>query len=774
MRPLLLGKGWFPDELGGLDRYFRGLYEALADAGVPARAVVVGPADEGPPGVTAASSHGAPLVRRLVAFHRAASGAAAAADVVDAHFALYAAGPVLFGSLRGLPLVVHFHGSWTEESVAAGDPGLLRAAIRRSLERAVYQRAATIVVLSQAFKQELVERYGIPPWTIRVIPPGVEVARFTPGDRDAARARFGVPSDAFLAVAVRRLVPRMGLDVLLDAVARLRDVGAAQPIVLVAGDGAGRSGLEGRARELRLDGAVRFLGRIPDDAVVDLYRAADLNVVPSRALEGFGLVVLEAAACGTPSLVTHVGGLPEAVAHIDRRLVVPPGDAAAMATAIENVMQRRLVLPSRTAVRAAVKEMGWERTAAATCRALQDARRGGRDDRLRVVYLDHVARLSGAELALLRLLPKLHGVDAHVILGEDGPLADRFRTGGVSVEVLPVPVAARDLRKDDVGLVRSTSVASVAALTYVVRLARRLRRLRPDLVHTNTLKAGVYGSVAAKLAGVPVVWHVRDRIDEDYLSRTGVRLVRMMTNRLPDGILVNSEATKLTLGEAANLCVLPSVIPEVMDAPAERTNPSRSPRTPLRIGMVGRLAPWKGQHIFLEAFARAFPDGEAEAVIIGSALFGEDDYAQELSRLADRLGIAGRVDMRGFRDDVWEELARLDILVHASVTPEPFGQVVVEGMAAGLPVITTTEGGPAEFVEHERTALQVPPKDEEALAGALSRLAADPALRSRLGTAARRKALEVRGDDVSEQVMEVYRRALWQGPRRPQAAGAVR
>ena len=126
--------------------------------------------------------------------------------------------------------------------------------------------------------------------------------------------------------------------------------------------------------------------------------------------------------------------------------------------------------------------------------------------------------------------------------------------------------------------------------------------------------------------------------------------------------------------------------------------------------------------------------------------------------------------MRGFREDVWAELARLDMLVHASVTPEPFGQVVVEGMAAGLPVITTTEGGPAEFVEHERTALQVPPKDKDALAAALRRLAADPALRSRLGAAARSKALEARGDHVSEDVMEVYRRALRHG-RRSQSAG---
>ena len=120
---------------------------------------------------------------------------------------------------------------------------------------------------------------------------------------------------------------------------------------------------------------------------------------------------------------------------------------------------------------------------------------------------------------------------------------------------------------------------------------------------------------------------------------------------------------------------------------------SVNPDRPFTVGMVGWLSPWKGQDVFLRAFALAFPNGAARARAIGSAMFGEDAYATSLTELCDELGLTGRVDFRGFQADIPAELAELDVLVHATVIPEPFGQVVVEGMAAGLPVIASHAGG---------------------------------------------------------------------------------
>jgi glycosyltransferase involved in cell wall biosynthesis len=172
--------------------------------------------------------------------------------------------------------------------------------------------------------------------------------------------------------------------------------------------------------------------------------------------------------------------------------------------------------------------------------------------------------------------------------------------------------------------------------------------------------------------------------------------------------------------------------------------------------MVGRLAPWKGQHVFLRAFAQAFPEGNAEARIVGAALFGEQQYADELLRLAGQLGIRDRVDFRGFREDVSRELAELDMLVHCSVIPEPFGMVVIEGMAAGVPVIAAGSGGPAEVISQGVDGLLVAPDDVSSLAATMRRLGDDPGLRASLSAAGRKTARIYSPENAAAGVMRVY------------------
>lgn len=720
MRPTLLGTGWFPDELGGLSRYLRGLLAALEEAGAAPRAIVLGPARDSPAGVTVAARSEAPLPLRLLAMHRAARGA----ELLDIHFALYGLLPVLF---RRAPVVVHFQGPWAAES-ATSRP------LRRAIERAVYRRARVLVVLSDAFRELLVEEYRVTRDRVHVVPPGIELDRFTPGDRDEARDRLGVPREAFVAVAARRLVSRMGLDVLLDA---WRTVAAerADALLLVAGEGPDRDSLEARAAGL----PVRFLGRVDDETLVDAYRAADLSVVPSVALEGFGLVALESLACGTPVVVTNVGGLPEAVRDLDPSLVVPAADAAALAARI------LAPLPHASDCRAHAERFGWDAVAKRHLELYAVAA----SPRPRVVYLDHTAVLSGGEIALARLVPALD-VDAHAILAQDGPLAERLRAAGVTVEVLPLAEGARGLPRGSVGI--GALPGLVHSLAYSIRLARRLRALRPDVVHTNSLKSALYGGVAARLARVPCVWQIHDRIAADYLPAAAVRLVRIAARVLPRAVIANSHATLATLPPLRRAVVIPPPVPAASSRKAERP-------PGLRVGIVGRIAPWKGQHVFLAAFARAFPNGDAQGVVVGAPMFGarEDAYADELRTQATSLGLGDRVTFTGFRSDIEAELARLDVLVHASVVPEPFGQVVVEGMAAGVAVIASDAGGPAEIIERERSGLLVPPGDVAALADALQRLAGDSTLRARLAAAGLERARAYEPAAVAAQVLAVYR-----------------
>ena len=314
------------------------------------------------------------------------------------------------------------------------------------------------------------------------------------------------------------------------------------------------------------------------------------------------------------------------------------------------------------------------------------------------------------------------------------------------------------MRRATVAFGRVDVRALLSLPAYTLRLARRLRALDADLVHTNTLKAALYGGVAGRLVSVPVVWHIRDRIATDYLPRAAVHLVRTAARVLPTALVANSRTTLDTLPEVARSGVLYN--PVVPDAVAPLSaRPARGDR-PFTVGMVGRLSAWKGQNVFLEAFASAFRGDDVRARIVGSALFGEDEYAESLVRHAERLGIEEQVEFRGFRDDVWDELANLDVLVHASVTPEPFGQVVLEGMAAGLPVVATAGGGPSELIADGVEGLLTPPNDATALADALRRLRADPDLRLRLGEAAAARSLEFTPERAAAQLLEVYRGIL--------------
>ena len=189
-RPLLLGLGWHPDQLGGLNRYFKELLAALASPAPAPRAVVVGPAQNAPPDVAMASRHDAPMPFRMWRFAREARRLAETTSIVDAHFALYAFGPVVLGSLRRRPLVVHFHGPWAEESRSEGQTSRRVLAAKAWIEREVYRRAARVIVLSEAFGRLLVDRYGVAPSRVDVVRPGVDLKRFAPGDAADTRRRL--------------------------------------------------------------------------------------------------------------------------------------------------------------------------------------------------------------------------------------------------------------------------------------------------------------------------------------------------------------------------------------------------------------------------------------------------------------------------------------------------------------------------------------------------------------------------------------------------------
>lgn len=382
--------------------------------------------------------------------------------------------------------------------------------------------------------------------------------------------------------------------------------------------------------------------------------------------------------------------------------------------------------------------------------------------RLRVAYVDHCAKMSGAEIALLRLLPFLPTTSPLVVLGEDGPLVPRLRAAGVETTVLPLDPHAGDLGRDRVTPRGLPLYAAGASVAYARRLARELRRAEVRVVHTNSNKAHLYGGLAARLAGLPQVWHARDRVAPEFMPPPAVRLMRGAARVLPRTVIANSWATLDTLPGARRLDTVSPVLRDPFDGPARE----RRPRTgPFTFVMVGRLTPWKGQDVFLRAFAAASAgDVATRAVLVGDALFGESAFKEQLQSLVAELGLTDRVRFAGHVDDVDAELAQADALVHASVIPEPFGQVVVEGMRAGLPVVAADAGGPAEIIEDGRTGLLVPPRDPAALAAALRRLLDEPGLAEELGRAGQTAAEAYRPGPIAGQLEDVYAEILGARP----------
>ena len=193
--------------------------------------------------------------------------------------------------------------------------------------------------------------------------------------------------------------------------------------------------------------------------------------------------------------------------------------------------------------------------------------RGGRrratslgTSRLKVVYLDHCAEISGGEIALVRLIGALKDVEAHVILAEDGPLRQRLEAAGATVEVMPLDQAARDATRLAVRPGLASVRMGVRVLSYSWRLGRRIRHLKPDLVHTNSLKSAVYGTLAARFARVPVICHLRDRLTTDYMSPSAAKMMRVVLRVFPDAVIANSRSTMATLGRTSSLRVSRSVM----------------------------------------------------------------------------------------------------------------------------------------------------------------------------------------------------------------------
>ncbi len=372
---------------------------------------------------------------------------------------------------------------------------------------------------------------------------------------------------------------------------------------------------------------------------------------------------------------------------------------------------------------------------------------------VRVLYVDHTAKMGGGEIALVNLVTNLDRsrFEPIVLLGASGELQVRLQASGIETHVLELDEGVRETRKGTLGPRYVLQFGLLAkSLQYVREIAKFVRGHSIDIVHTNSLKSDIMGGLAARMMGVPVIWHVRDRIADDYLPASVARTFRLLCRLIPNYVIANSAATLETLAlrrSKPNDVVYSSsrrlhVVHDGLAQQAAQHTPGfserRSPHEQPHVGLVGRITPWKGQHIFIRA-ARKVADcyPEAEFLIVGSAMFGEEDYEEELHRLVAECGMEERIHFLGFRTDVDSLIASLDVLVHASTVPEPFGQVVIEGMAGGTPVVATRGGGVTEIIEDGVTGTLIAMGSVEEMAAAIVASLRDRERATRMAAAAR-------------------------------------
>lgn len=353
--------------------------------------------------------------------------------------------------------------------------------------------------------------------------------------------------------------------------------------------------------------------------------------------------------------------------------------------------------------------------------------------RPRILFVDQSGALGGGELSLLDIA-KHYRDGCRVVLLSDGPFRTALERAAVKVTLLAAPPALTGIKRERGGL------RKLHALAPILGLARRLARLAEgyDLIYANTQKAMIIAALASRLAGKPVVWHLRDILSSDHFGRahrwTAVAAANLWVSQIITNSTATAEAFVASGGDRGRVTVIYNGIDPSPFAPVSHERQMRL-RAAFGLGgeplvaAFGRLSPWKGQHVLIDALA-LLPD--ARALIVGAALYGEEAYADGLRRQAEALDLTDRIHFLGFRSDISSLMGLASVVVHTSVAPEPFGRVLVEGMLAKRPVIATRAGGALEIIEHGTSGVLVPPADSGALARALAELLSDEAQAGRI------------------------------------------
>ncbi len=350
----------------------------------------------------------------------------------------------------------------------------------------------------------------------------------------------------------------------------------------------------------------------------------------------------------------------------------------------------------------------------------------------------------GAEQMLMHLLQANRrgpNLAYHVLFFEHGPLEVAAANLGYSVAVIPA-----------------------GRLRQVHRFLMTVKRIRDWFLQEQIqvsmawmAKAQLYAGLAGRMAGVPATWRQHGISERHWVDDLATRIP---TEKIFCCSKAAAHAQQQYRPARATHVIYPSIDLERFrqgNLPAPDLIRTRAglPTDKLLVGMVARLQHWKGVHIFVEAATRITKQHPHVCfVVVGGEHFSEPDYLSSLQRQADQGGISDRITFAGHQKNVHEWVHSMDVVVHASVQPEPFGMVILEGMALGKPVIATKAGGPLEIITDGVNGMLIESNCPAALTSAIEGLIRSAADRIRLGEAARQHVRRFNTDRLSVEVAQ--------------------
>ena len=338
---------------------------------------------------------------------------------------------------------------------------------------------------------------------------------------------------------------------------------------------------------------------------------------------------------------------------------------------------------------------------------------------MKILFLDQSGKLGGAELSL-----------ADVALPyRDRCLIGLFADGDFRKLLERKKIPVQILTNNSINVKKNSNLLkSLASITTIIPLVIKVARLakKYDLIYANTQKALVVGGLASLISGRPLAYHLRDMLCSEHFSPINRFVAVTLANRFAALVIANSQATRSAFIEAGGKQEITQVVYNGFDATkyCDRSRERDTIRAKLGlqdkyiVGHFSRLAPWKGQHILIEALQ--YCPENVNAILVGDALFGEEEYVRQLRSQVKELKLEDRVHFLGFCLDVVPYMLASDLITHTSTAPEPFGRVIVEAMLCSRAVIGAKAGGVLELIEPEQTGMLVEPGNPQELADAIA------------------------------------------------------